>query len=50
MECVGGTVVTGAAAGDLSGFTITMEGMEEVAPYFITGSFNPQTEQIDPQN
>ena len=50
MECVGGTVVTGAAAGDLSGFTITMEGMEEVGTYFITGSFNPQTEQIDPQN
>ena len=34
MEVTGGTVVTGAAAGDLSGFTLTMEGMEEKAPFF----------------
>lgn len=38
MECVGGTTVTGAAAGDLSGFTLTMEGMEETAPYFLASS------------
>tara|TARA_R110000796_G_scaffold148961_1_gene265837 strand:+ start:1833 stop:2402 length:570 start_codon:yes stop_codon:yes gene_type:complete len=36
MDLTGGTIVTGAAAGDLSGFTLTMEGMEEFAPYFIT--------------
>jgi len=35
MELTGGTVSTGAAAGDLSGFTITMEGLEETAPYFL---------------
>ena len=35
MECTGGTTVTGAAAGDLSGFTLTMEGLEETAPYFL---------------
>lgn len=35
MELTGGTIVTGAAAGDLSGFTITMEGMEENAPWFL---------------
>ena len=35
MEVTGGTVVTGAAAGDLSGFTLTFEGMEEQAPYFL---------------
>jgi hypothetical protein len=35
MEVTGGTVVTGAAAGDLSGFTLTFEGMEETAPYFL---------------
>ena len=35
MEVTGGTIVTGAAAGDLSGFTLTMEGMEETAPYFV---------------
>mgnify|MGYP003664991294 CR=1 FL=1 len=35
MEVTGGTVVTGAAAGDLSGYTLTFEGMEETAPLFI---------------
>lgn len=37
-ECTGGSVVTGTAAGDLSGFTLTMEAMEETAPPFITSS------------
>jgi len=45
MECVGGTTVTGAAAGDLSGFTLTMEGMEETAPYFLaSGLITPASE------
>jgi hypothetical protein len=35
MEVTGGTIVTGAAAGDLSGFTLVMEGLEETAPYFV---------------
>ena len=35
MEFVSGSVVSGAAAGDLSGFTLVMEGMEELAPYFL---------------
>ncbi len=49
MECTGGTVVTGAAAGDLSGFTLTFEGMEETAPYFLDiGAFTPETGQINP--
>lgn len=49
MECTGGTVVTGAAAGDLSGFTLVMEGMEELAPAFIDPAdvFTLGT-QIDP--
>ena len=38
MECTGGTTVTGAAAGDLSGFTLTMEGLEETAPYFLAAN------------
>ena len=37
-ECTGGSVVTGTAAGDLSGFTLTMEAMEETAAPFITSS------------
>ena len=37
-ECTGGSVVTGTAAGDLSGFTLTMEAMEERAADFITST------------
>jgi len=53
MELTGGTIVTGAAAGDLSGFTITMEGMEENAPWFLKLSTVPAAESgandiIDP--
>jgi hypothetical protein len=48
MECTGGTVVTGAAAGDLSGFTLTFEGMEETAPYFLAAAVTPYGAQIDP--
>lgn len=48
MECTGGTVVTGAAAGDLSGFTLTFEGMEETAPYFLDAAVTPDASQIDP--
>ena len=48
MELTGGTTVTGAAAGDLSGFTITMEGMEERAPYFLTTAVTSSAAQIDP--
>lgn len=48
MELTGGTVVTGAAAGDLSGFTITMEGMEERAPYFLTTAVTSSAAQVDP--
>ena len=48
MECTGGTVVTGAAAGDLSGFTLTFEGMEETAPYFLDTAVSPDPAQIDP--
>jgi hypothetical protein len=49
MECTGGTVVTGAAAGDLSGFTMVFEGLEESAPFFLAASqITPETGQIDP--
>ena len=48
MECTGGTVVTGAAAGDLSGFTLTFEGMEETAPYFLATAVIGDAAQIDP--
>ena len=55
MDLTGGTVVTGAAAGDLSGFTLTLEGMEETAPFFfdasasiLPGSNIISSDQIDP--
>ena len=49
MECTGGTVVTGAAAGDLSGFTMVFEGLEESAPFFLAASqITPEAGQIDP--
>ena len=48
MEVTGGTVVTGAAAGDLSGFTLTFEGMEETAPYFLNATPTPSDLQVDP--
>ena len=48
MECTGGTVVTGAAAGDLSGFTLTFEGLEETAPYFLDAAVSADATQIDP--
>ena len=35
MEVTGGTVVTGAAMGDLSGYTLTLTGQEKVAANFI---------------
>lgn len=49
MEFVSGTVVSGAAAGDLSGFTLVMEGQEELAPYFLdSGLITADAEQIVP--
>jgi len=35
-ELTSGQIQTGAAPGDLSGFVVTMEAMEENAPVFIT--------------
>ena len=49
MECTGGTVVSGSAAGDLSGFTMVFEGLEETAPYFVeSGEIVAAAGQIDP--
>jgi|TARA_R100001163_G_C5052098_1_gene188785 hypothetical protein len=47
MEVTGGTIVTGAAAGDLYGFTLTLEGQEEKAPAFVdSGLITPSATQI----
>lgn len=51
MDCNGGTVVTGASMGDLSGYTLTMQGMEKKPANFYNGTlatdFTISTTQID---
>ena len=48
-EVTGGTIVTGAAAGDLYGFTLTLEGQEEKAPAFVdSGVITANATQITP--
>lgn len=37
-ECTGGTIVTGAAMGDLSGYTMTFSAQEKAPAYFLDGS------------
>tara|TARA_R110002153_G_scaffold236279_1_gene390402 strand:+ start:2171 stop:2692 length:522 start_codon:yes stop_codon:yes gene_type:complete len=37
-EVSGGTIGTGAAMGDLSGFTLTLSAQETIPAYFVTGS------------
>ena len=37
-EVTGGTIVTGAAMGDLSGFTLVLEGQEKAPAYFVTST------------
>jgi len=38
-DVTGGTIVTGAVMGDLSGYTITLTGMERTPANFVSGSF-----------
>jgi hypothetical protein len=50
-EVTGGTIVTGAAMGDLSGFTLTLTAEETLPAYFCLGSIvtgNQDSEQIEP--
>lgn len=50
-ECSGGSIVTGTAPGDLSGFTLTMEAMEEkAAPWILSTLITGATQgtQISP--
>jgi hypothetical protein len=37
-EVTGGTIVTGAAMADLSGYTLTMEAQEQLPANFINGA------------
>lgn len=53
MDCNGGTIVTGAAMGDLSGYTLTMQGMEKKPANFTAGDITTlgvtvSNDQINP--
>ena len=39
-EVTGGTIVTGAAMGDLSGYTLTLTAQEQVPANFIDNTFS----------
>lgn len=50
-DCSGGTIVTGAAMGDLTGFTLTMSGQEKLPAYFVDSTIviaDTSGVQIDP--
>jgi hypothetical protein len=47
-EVTGGTVVTGAAMGDLSGFTLTVTAQETAPPFFATAPDESAATPIDP--
>jgi hypothetical protein len=50
-EVTGGTIVSGAAMGDLSGFTLTLEGQETDPAFFVTSTVitaDTSGSQIDP--
>ena len=50
-EATGGTIGTGAAMGDLSGFTLTMSAQETIPAYFVTSTVvtsNASATQIAP--
>lgn len=44
MEVTGGTIVTGGAMGDLSGYTLTLSGMERKPANFIQGTGDAATD------
>ena len=47
----GGTIVTGAAMGDLTGYTLTVNAQETAPPYFIDATIvqnGTSSTQIDP--
>jgi hypothetical protein len=47
----GGTIVTGAAMGDLTGYTLTVNAQETAPPYFVTSTVitdDASAVQIDP--
>ena len=51
-EVTGGTIVSGAAMGDLSGFTLVMDAQEKQPPYFVDSTIvttDISAAKIDPE-
>jgi hypothetical protein len=48
MDLTGGTIVTGAAMGDLSGFTLTVTAQETAPPFFATAPDESAATPVDP--
>ena len=47
-EVTGGTIVTGAAMGDLSGFTLTLTAQETAPPFFCDAPTDDSSSAINP--
>lgn len=47
-DVTGGSIVTGASMGDLSGFTLTFAAQEKDPPYFVTEAISASATVIDP--
>jgi len=47
-EVTGGTIVTGAAMGDLSGYTLTLTAMEQVPANFLESTFTNALITVSP--
>jgi len=47
-EVTGGTIVTGAAMGDLSGFTLVLTAQETAPPFFCDAPTDDASSPIDP--
>jgi hypothetical protein len=43
----GGTIVTGAAMGDLSGYTLTLNGQEKIPANFVDATITADASVID---
>ena len=43
----GGTIVTGTAMGDLSGYTLTLTAQEKIPANFVDADITPSTTNID---
>jgi hypothetical protein len=48
VDVNGGSIGTGAAMGDLSGYSLTLQGMEKLPAFFVTATVTGDSTQITP--